>query len=83
MTVQLYRQKYQQAQGGRISMVLSGHWGLPVDVSSPGDVEAAHTYVEWQIGWMADPLYTGEPAHAWRCMPACCPATRQGFGMPS
>lgn len=33
--VQLYRQKYQAAQGGRISMALSGHWGRPFNATSP------------------------------------------------
>lgn len=32
--VQLYRLKYQQSQEGRISMVISAHWGLPFDSSS-------------------------------------------------
>jgi hypothetical protein len=32
--VQLYRLKYQQSQEGRISMVISAHWGLPFDPSS-------------------------------------------------
>lgn len=32
--VQLYRLKYQQAQGGRMSMVLSAHWGLPKNPKS-------------------------------------------------
>lgn len=32
--VQLYRLKYQSTQGGRISMALSAHWGLPKDPKS-------------------------------------------------
>lgn len=58
--VQLYRGKYQATQGGRISMAISGHWGLPVNPNKLVDVEAANTYVEYQIAWMADPLYFGD-----------------------
>eukprot|EP00882_Tetradesmus_deserticola_P016704 GHRQ01017859.1.p1 GENE.GHRQ01017859.1~~GHRQ01017859.1.p1 ORF type:complete len:286 (+),score=117.14 GHRQ01017859.1:118-975(+) len=58
--VQLYRMKYQQAQEGRISMVISAHWGLPYDASSKADKNATDTYMQFQLGWMADPLFFGD-----------------------
>lgn len=36
--VQLYRLKYQPQQGGRVSMAVSGHWGLPKDPHSSAGV---------------------------------------------
>lgn len=58
--VQLYRLKYQQLQEGRISMVISAHWGLPFDSSSKADRNATDTYMQFQVGWMADPLFFGD-----------------------
>ena len=54
-TVQMYRQKYAAAQGGRIGMALDGKWGTPFNPKSPADVAAAQYWMEFQYGWMADP----------------------------
>jgi beta-glucosidase len=64
--VQLYRQKYQAAQGGRIGMAVSGHWGRPHNASRPADADAVEAYLQFQIGWMADPLWRGDYPQAMR-----------------
>lgn len=58
--VQLYRGKYQKAQQGRISLSISGHWGRPASENSEADAQAAEAYVQFQIGWMADPIFLGD-----------------------
>ncbi len=40
MAAALYREKYAPRYGGRISMALSGHWGLPLNASSPAGAGA-------------------------------------------
>jgi len=57
--VQLYRAKYQQAQGGKIGITLNTDFGYPFKASSPEDVAAANRYVEFQAGWYADPVFFG------------------------
>ncbi|KIY98128.1 beta-glucosidase [Monoraphidium neglectum] len=58
--VKLYRQKYRAAQGGRIAMALDGKWGWPYDAKSEADKKAAQYWMEFQYGWMADPVYFGD-----------------------
>ncbi|KAF8062692.1 BGL1A [Scenedesmus sp. PABB004] len=63
---QLYRQKYGQAQGGRVSIALAAHWGLPYDPASTADVNATELYMTFQLGWLADPLFFGDYPEAMR-----------------
>ncbi|KAI8463165.1 MAG: glycoside hydrolase superfamily [Monoraphidium minutum] len=58
--VELYRGKYQKQQQGRISIALSGFWGRPLDEESEDDIAAAEAYVQTQVGWFADPIFTGD-----------------------
>ncbi|KAI8474346.1 MAG: glycoside hydrolase superfamily [Monoraphidium minutum] len=57
--VKLYRDKYAKAQGGRIGMALDGKWGFPYDPNSQADKDASQAWMEFQYGWMADPVYFG------------------------
>jgi beta-glucosidase/6-phospho-beta-glucosidase/beta-galactosidase len=45
---------------GRIGLAISGHWPLPRDLESLADMAAARHYLEHTVGWIADPLYTGD-----------------------
>lgn len=58
--VQLYRAKYAQDQGGKVAMALDGKWGYPYDPNSAADKDAAQKFMEFQYGWMADPVYFGD-----------------------
>jgi beta-glucosidase len=68
--VQLFRQRYGAGVGGggsgsgdgggRIGLAVSGHWPLPRDVHSLADAAASRAYLEHTVGWIADPLYTGD-----------------------
>ncbi|KIZ04410.1 beta-glucosidase [Monoraphidium neglectum] len=58
-TVKLYREKYMGAQDGKISMALDGKYGYPL-TDSAADKQAAQYWMEFQYGWMADPVYFGD-----------------------
>jgi beta-glucosidase len=48
------------SSSGRIGLAISGHWPLPRDLESLADMAASRHYLEHTVGWMADPLYTGD-----------------------
>jgi len=52
----MYHAKYQGPQGGKISITLSCDWGEPFS-NSTADVQAAQRYLEFFLGWFADPIY--------------------------
>ena len=56
--VAVYRREYQQAQGGKIAITNNMDWNEP-KTSSPADVAAAQRYLEFQLGWFADPIFGG------------------------
>lgn len=39
---------------------LNCDWGEPVDISNPKDVEAAERYLQFCLGWFANPIYAGD-----------------------
>lgn len=55
---------------GRISLTVSGHWGRPAAEASEADAAASEAYAQFQIGWIADPLFFGAPR---RAAPPPCP----------
>eukprot|EP00823_Brevimastigomonas_motovehiculus_P009090 TRINITY_DN8771_c0_g1_i1.p1 TRINITY_DN8771_c0_g1~~TRINITY_DN8771_c0_g1_i1.p1 ORF type:complete len:556 (+),score=134.51 TRINITY_DN8771_c0_g1_i1:75-1742(+) len=59
-TVQTYRQKYQQKQKGEIGMTLNCDFGIPLNPHNASDVAATQRYLEFFLGWYADPLYFGD-----------------------
>lgn len=60
-TVALYRDKYQKAAGGKISITLNYDFCYPFNVSSAEDVAAAQLSHDFNLGWFADPIYlTGD-----------------------
>jgi nickel-dependent lactate racemase len=61
--VQLYRLKYQEHQGGRISMAVSSHWGLPKDRNSSTGRSAASYDRPGQWGWGGLVLVAGAQLH--------------------
>jgi len=57
--VNLYRQKYQAQQKGRIGITLNTDFGVPYS-SSSDDKAAAERNMEWQCSWFADPIFFGD-----------------------
>lgn len=39
---------------------LNCDWGEPVDISNPKDIEAAERYLQFCLGWFANPIYAGD-----------------------
>ncbi|KAJ3693980.1 hypothetical protein LUZ60_009460 [Juncus effusus] len=56
--VELYRDKYQAEQGGKIGITLLGLWFEPA-TENPDDVAAARRIVDFHIGWILHPLVYG------------------------
>lgn len=45
---------------GLVGISLNCDWGEPVDISNPKDVEAAERYLQFCLGWFANPIYSGD-----------------------
>lgn len=57
--VQVYRQRYQSTQKGKIGITLNSDWNEPL-TDSQEDREAAQRYQEFMLGWFADPVMRGD-----------------------
>jgi len=57
--VELYRKRYQRAQGGKIGIVLNLDFAEPFDSENAADVAAARRMNEFTLGWFADPIFLG------------------------
>ncbi|MBZ3891186.1 Lactase-like protein [Sciurus carolinensis] len=55
-----YRKKWRSKQQGLVGISLNCDWGEPVDISNPKDVEAAERYLQFCLGWFANPIYAGD-----------------------
>ncbi|KAI7482304.1 glycoside hydrolase family 1 protein [Hortaea werneckii] len=58
--VKVYREEFQQKDGGQIGITLNGDWVEPWDPNDPEDVEACERKLEFSIAWYADPIYKGD-----------------------
>ncbi|KAF3336125.1 beta-glucosidase 31-like protein [Carex littledalei] len=54
----LYKEKYQEKQGGKIGITLLGWWYEPA-TENPDDIAAARRMVDFHIGWLLHPLVYG------------------------
>lgn len=59
LAVDVYRKKYQTAQGGKIGITNNCDWREPL-TDSPADRAAAERALEFFLGWFADPIYKGD-----------------------
>ncbi|CAN1359020.1 Beta-glucosidase 12 [Linum perenne] len=57
--VNLYRQKYQASQKGKIGIVLVSNWFVPMS-DSKEDEEAQQRAIDFMYGWCMEPLSKGE-----------------------
>ncbi|PCJ92281.1 MAG: beta-glucosidase [Flavobacteriaceae bacterium] len=57
--VKVYREKYQEKQGGKIGITNNCDWREPL-TNKPEDIEAAERSLLFFLGWFADPIYFGD-----------------------
>ncbi|KAF7251228.1 Klotho [Varanus komodoensis] len=63
----LYDKKFRKTQKGKISIAFSANWFEPACPSSKKDASAAKRVLEFDIGWLADPIFgTGDYPEAMR-----------------
>uniref|UniRef100_A0A8D0L8Y6 Cytosolic beta-glucosidase n=1 Tax=Sphenodon punctatus TaxID=8508 RepID=A0A8D0L8Y6_SPHPU len=55
-----YNKRWRRKQQGMVGISLTSAWGEPVDLSNPKDIEAAETYVQFYLGWFANPIFSGD-----------------------
>ncbi|KAM0939863.1 putative glycosidase [Dioscorea sansibarensis] len=57
--VKLYREKFQDNQGGEVGITLQCHWMKPLTNSSD-NVQAAERSLDFMLGWFMDPIVNGD-----------------------
>ncbi|XP_049633864.1 lactase-like protein isoform X2 [Suncus etruscus] len=55
-----YDTSWRRRQQGLVGISLNCAWGEPVDISNPKDVDAAERYLQFCLGWFANPIYAGD-----------------------
>ncbi|KAB1277499.1 Lactase-like protein [Camelus dromedarius] len=55
-----YNSTWRSRQQGLVGISLNCDWGEPVDMSNPKDIEAAERYLQFCLGWFANPIYAGD-----------------------
>ncbi|EHA98461.1 Lactase-like protein [Heterocephalus glaber] len=55
-----YDSRWRSRQQGLVGISLNCDWGEPLDISDPGDIEAAERYLQFCLGWFANPIYAGD-----------------------
>ncbi|KAK7809017.1 hypothetical protein U0070_001274 [Myodes glareolus] len=54
-----YNNTWRSKQQGMVGISLNCDWGEPVDINNPSDIEAAERYLQFCLGWFANPIYAG------------------------
>ncbi|CAH1423772.1 unnamed protein product [Lactuca virosa] len=58
--VELYRQKFQESQGGKIGITLDAAYLEPLDLQKVEDREAALRGMDFHFGWFMEPCFSGK-----------------------
>ncbi|KAE8162648.1 putative beta-glucosidase [Aspergillus tamarii] len=56
--VKIFRELQLSCQG-KIGITLNAQWAEPWDDTDPRDVNACKTYLDFSVGWFAEPIYRG------------------------
>ncbi|XP_012865487.1 PREDICTED: lactase-like protein [Dipodomys ordii] len=55
-----YNTTWRSKQHGVVGISLTCDWGEPVDMNRLKDIEAAERYLQFCLGWFANPIYAGD-----------------------
>ncbi|XP_006020157.1 lactase-like protein isoform X1 [Alligator sinensis] len=55
-----YDKTWRREQQGMVGISLTSAWGEPMDLSNQDDIDAAERYVQFYLGWFANPIYRGD-----------------------
>ncbi|XP_074150844.1 lactase-like protein isoform X1 [Sminthopsis crassicaudata] len=75
-----YHKAWRKKQHGLVGISLTCNWGEPVDITNPEDIEAAERYMQFCLGWFANPIYAGDYPQAMKDYIGR-KSTEQGLGM--
>ncbi|XP_062389586.1 lactase/phlorizin hydrolase-like [Sardina pilchardus] len=56
----LYNDKYRATQGGIIGVTINSDWAEPRNPYKQEDIDAARRYVQFYMGWFANPIFKGD-----------------------
>ncbi|KAM9223817.1 lactase-like protein [Leptosomus discolor] len=55
-----YNNTWRREQQGMVGISLTSGWGEPVDPHSQTDRDAAERYIQFHLGWFANPIFRGD-----------------------
>ncbi|XP_061227072.1 lactase-like protein [Neopsephotus bourkii] len=55
-----YNDTWRSKQQGMVGISLTSGWGEPIDPHSQTDKAAAERYIQFHLGWFANPIYKGD-----------------------
>ncbi|KAM4749565.1 lactase-like protein isoform 2-T3 [Rhinophrynus dorsalis] len=55
-----YSKNWRNKQKGMVGISLTTEWGDPLDIYNEKDIEAAERFIQFNLGWFANPLYKGD-----------------------
>ncbi|KAG4259351.1 glycosyl hydrolase family 1 [Fusarium proliferatum] len=58
-TVKIYRDEFKHSSGGEIGITLSCDWAYPSNPDDEKDHIACSRFIDFFLGWFADPIYRG------------------------
>jgi len=53
----VYVKEFAAIQGGKVGITLNINWGEPVDNGNPDDLVSQQTYMQFNLGWFAHPIF--------------------------
>ncbi|KAI3513224.1 hypothetical protein L1887_20551 [Cichorium endivia] len=59
-TVKLYRDRFQESQGGVIGITLNTQYYEPLDPTKQDDIDAANRGIDFIFGWFMEPVHSGK-----------------------